>query len=250
MGRHQGRVAFVGGAAGGMGLQICADLLAEGALVIGTDVAEEPALFSEHADRAGYLRGDLTVESFVASAIQEAVRRFGALNYVVNAAGVLWFDRDRSLLDIEEEVWDRVLAINLKSALWACRHAVPHLRAAGGGSIVHISSVDALGGDSAPQEAYGASKAAMLRLSKSVAVQFAQDKIRSNVVMPGSTRTPMQARFDQNPDMVKAIEDYVPLGRLGTARDQSAACLFLLSDEASYITGVELPVDGGILALV
>ena len=114
------------------------------------------------------------------------------------------------------------------------------------GSMVHISSVDALSGDDKPQDAYGASKAAMIRLSKSFAIQFASSNIRSNIILPGSIETPMQSRWKKNPKAKKNLEKFIPLNRVGKPKDISNASIFLLSDQASYITGTELIVDGGI----
>jgi 3-oxoacyl-[acyl-carrier protein] reductase len=161
---------------------------------------------------------------------------------------VLWFDRDTSLVDMDMEVWDRVFDINLKSHALTARHAIPEMKKTGGGAMVHISSIDALRGDDKPQDAYGASKAGLLRLSKSIAIQFAADGIRSNTILPGAVLTPMQARWDGNDDVLTAVASSVPLGRIGTPRDIANACLFLLSDQASYITGTEMVVDGGVLA--
>ena len=114
------------------------------------------------------------------------------------------------------------------------------------GSMVHISSVDALSGDDKPQDAYGASKAAMIRLSKSLAIQFASNKIRSNIILPGPIETGMQVRWKKNPEVKKKLEKFIPLNRVGKPEDISNASIFLLSDQANYITGTELIVDGGI----
>jgi 3-oxoacyl-[acyl-carrier protein] reductase len=161
---------------------------------------------------------------------------------------VLWFDRDRSLVDMDMEVWDRVLAINLKSHALTARHAIPAMIESGGGAMVHISSLDALRGDDKPQDAYGASKAAVIRLSKSIAIQFARQGIRSNTILPGPVVSPMQARWEGKDDVLAAIADHVPLGRIGGTQDIADACLFLLSDKASFITGTELLIDGGCAA--
>ena len=114
------------------------------------------------------------------------------------------------------------------------------------GSIVHISSIDALSGDDKPQDAYGASKAAMIRLSKSLAIQFASKNIRSNTILPGPIETSMQKRWKKNPKAKKNLEKFIPLQRVGKPQDISNACMFLLSDQANYITGTEIIVDGGI----
>ena len=114
------------------------------------------------------------------------------------------------------------------------------------GSMVHISSVDALSGDDKPQDAYGASKAAMIRLSKSFAIQFASNNIRSNIILPGPIETGMQIRWKKNLKAKKNLEKVIPLNRVGRPEDISNASIFLLSDQANYITGTELIVDGGI----
>jgi len=152
------------------------------------------------------------------------------------------------VVDIDMDLWDRVIDINLRSFALTTRHAVPAMRLSGGGSMVHIASIDALRGDDKPQDAYGVSKAAILRLSKSLAIQFAADGIRSNVILPGPVRSPMQARWEASEEILAAVEQYVPLGRVGKTQDIANACLFLLSDQASFITGTELAVDGGCLA--
>jgi NAD(P)-dependent dehydrogenase (short-subunit alcohol dehydrogenase family) len=243
-----GKVAFVAGAGGGMGLAIAEALLAEGAQVALADVKPAPAGLRQAGDRHRYFQGDLTHSDFVSASLSTWTERNGRLDYLVNTTGVLWFDRDRSCTEMDLEVWDRVMAINLKSFVLTIRHAVPAMRRSGGGAMVHFSSIDALRGDDRPQDAYGASKAAVIRLSKSVAIQFARDRIRSNVILPGPVHTPMQARWDDNPYAREALSKHVPLGRLGTVADMAAACLFLLSDKASFITGTELTVDGGLTA--
>lgn len=170
-----GRTAVVTGAGGGMGLQIARDLLAAGAKVTGIDVKERPA----ELEGAGYVQGDVSDEGFVDRAIGGAFAETGRLDYLVNAAGVLWFGRDRSLLDVELEVWNRVIAIKLTGCMLSARHAIPLMRKSGGGAMVHFSSTQCLRGDDQPQDAYQVAKAGILALSKSIAIQFAKDKIRS-----------------------------------------------------------------------
>ena len=240
-----GRAAVVTGASGGMGLQIARDLLEAGAMVTGIDVKDRP----EELDGAAYAQGDVSEDGFVARAISAAFAESGRLDYLVNAAGVLWFGRDRSLLDVELEVWNRVIAINLTGCMLTARHAIPLMQKTGAGAMVHFSSTQCLRGDDRPQDAYQVAKAGILALSKSIAIQFAPDKIRSNVILPSATESPMQARWENDPELKRATAAGVPLGRVGTARDMARACLFLLSDAASFITGTELLVDGGRLAL-
>jgi len=244
----ENKIALVAGAAGGMGRQIALDLLDAGACVVGADMQAEPDQFRGRCGKWSYVQGDLATAAAVKRAVESAANRFGGLDVVANTVGVLWFDRDKTLIEIEEDVWDRVLAINLKPMVWLARFAVPEMRKRGGGAFVHFSSVDGTGGDLVPQDAYGASKAAMLRLSKSIAIQFAKDKIRSNAILPGNVSTPMQNRWRDNPAALSALEKCIPLGRVGTATDMSNVALFLLSDQASYVTGADFVVDGGATA--
>jgi len=128
------------------------------------------------------------------------------------------------------------------------RHVVPQMRKRGGGAMVHFSSTQCMRGDSAPQDAYQAAKAGVVAFSRSLAIQLAGENIRSNVIYPGPSESPMQDRWKQNPDAQAATASAIPLGRVGTVEDMSNACLFLLSDKASFITGTELLVDGGLQA--
>lgn len=241
-----GKTALVTGAGGGMGMAIAKALRAEGSHVALIDLKPAPA---ELGDRALYLQGDVSDEGFVADAFARTVAATGRLDYLVNAAAVLWFERDKSAVDMTLADWNRIMAINLTSAVLTIRHAVPLMKRAGGGAMVHLSSIQCLRGDPVPQDAYQASKAALLALSKSVAIQFARDGIRSNALLPGPTLSPMQARWEGRPETQAHVAERIPLGRLGTVEDQANACVFLLSDRASYITGVELIVDGGVTAL-
>ncbi len=151
-----GKVAIVAGAGGGMGLNITNDLIGAGAKVALTDLKKRPGDIAAGPGAGAYHQGDVTGEAFVSRVVAETVTAHGRLDYLVNTTGVLWFDRDRSLVDIDMEVWDRVVAINLKSHALTARHAIPAMIATGGGAMVHISSLDALRGDDRPQDAYGA----------------------------------------------------------------------------------------------
>lgn len=244
-----GKSAIVTGAAGGMGLEIARSLLAEGARVTLVDV-KAPVIASEVTANAAArtATGSITDWEFVSRTIAETRDAFGRIDYLVNAAGVLWFDRDCSVADIGLDVWDEVMAINLKGAAQMVKATVPAMRERGG-AMVHFSTIQALRGDSRPQDAYQASKAGLIALSKSIAVQFARDGIRSNCILPGPTESPMQDRWRGDPAAKSATAQAVPLGRVGTVSDMAQACLFLLSDKASFITGTELIVDGGLTAL-
>jgi len=244
----KGKSAIVCGAGGGIGLNIAIDLLDREVNVSMVDLKPQPDSLNQSIGRAQYWQGDVTDETFVKEFTHQTVSEFGNLDYLVNATGVLWFGKDKSVVDIDIDTWDRVMEINLKSFALTSRYAIPAIRKSGGGALVHIASIDALRGDEQPQDAYGASKAGVIRLSKSLAIQFAKNGIRSNTILPGPILSPLQSRWEKDPASFSAVEQHVPLGRVGQTQDIANACLFLLSDEASFITGTELAVDGGCLA--
>lgn len=235
---------MVTGAGGGIGYSVAAMLVAEGAAVTMIDLKDPPAL-PEGAGRAVYAMGDVTDADFVG----RSIGRLDTVDHLVNAAGVLWRGRDLGAVEIDLDVWDRVLDINLKSMVLTMKAAVPKMRAAGRGTIVNLSTIQCLRGDPVPQDAYQAAKAGVVALTKSIAVQYAADGIRANCVLPGQTRTPMQPQFGADPATLRQAGAAVPLGRVGEPEDVANAVLFLLSDKAAFITGTELIVDGGATAL-
>ena len=244
MGDFEGKVAVVTGAAGGMGYETAATLVAEGAEVVMIDV-KKPSALPEGPGRAQFAQGDVIDWPFIHGVFDELSR----LDHLVNAAGVLLFGEDISAIDIDLKVWDRVMDVNLKSMVLTMKAAVPMMQGRRGGSIVNIASTQCLRGDPRPQDAYQASKAGVIALTKSIAIQYAAAGVRANCLLPGQTLTPLQARWDRDPAAAKRAAEHVPLGRLGRPEDMAAAVLFLLSDKASFITGTELIVDGGITAL-
>lgn len=243
-----GKSAIVTGAAGGMGLAIARGLVSAGVSVTAIDIKPQPSALKDAGPALRYLEGDLTDDGFVAEATASTFEAASSLDYLVNAAAVLWFGRDVSLVDVDLEIWNKVLEIDLKTMVHTTRHAVPLMKRSKGGAMVHIASTQALRGDDKPQDAYQASKAAILSLSKSLAIQFAANRIRSNCVVPGPCQSPMQSRWEENPSLKEATAGVIPLGRVGDPEDIANAVLFLLSDQASYITGTELIVDGGLTA--
>jgi NAD(P)-dependent dehydrogenase (short-subunit alcohol dehydrogenase family) len=250
--RLKGKVAFITGSGMGMG-RAAAELFAEeGAKVVVADIdgkaaKETVALVEKAGGQALAVTGDVAVEADVERMIGEGVRRFGALHVLHNNAGVLWKDRDRSVLETDEKWWDRVMAINLKSVFWVTKHGIPHLRTAGGGSIIMMGSVSALAGFTRAQDAYTAAKGALISLTKSLAIQFARDQIRCNVIHPGIVDTPLQAPYLTDA-IRREFETGIPLGRIAQPREIAYVALFLASDESSFMTGAELVVDGGFTA--
>jgi len=250
--RLKGKVVFITGAGMGMGREASVLFAEEGARIIVADIdgkaaAETAALVEKKGGQAVAVTGDVALEADVERMIAEGTKRFGALHALYNNAGVLWKDRDRSVLETDDKWWDRVMAINLKSVFWVTKHGIPHLRSAGGGSIIMMGSVSALAGFTRAQDAYTAAKGALISLTKSLAIQFAKDQIRCNVIHPGIVDTPLQAPYLTDA-IRKEFETGIPLGRIAKPREIANVALFLASDESSFMTGAELVVDGGFTA--
>ena len=250
--RLKSKVALITGAGMGMGREASLLFAAEGARVVVCDISraaaeETVSLVKRAGGDAVAAIGDVAAEEDVRRMVEEGVRRFGALHILYNNAGVLWKDRDRSVLETDGGQWDRVMAINLKSVFWVTKYGTPHLRAAGGGSIILVGSVSALAGFTRAQDAYTAAKGALISLNKSIAIQFAKDNIRCNIIHPGIVDTPLQAPYLT--DLLRAeFKTAIPLGRIGQPREIVYAALFLASDESSFMTGAEMIVDGGFMA--
>jgi NAD(P)-dependent dehydrogenase (short-subunit alcohol dehydrogenase family) len=231
-----------------MGAAIAADLVLAGAWVVAIDVKTSPDLppLGDGEARMTYRNLDVTDEPGVRQALTEVAEQFGRLDYVVCAAGVGWFDRDRSIVTSERSVWDAVMDINLTGAMVVCKHAIPLLLETGGGALVHIASVAGLRTADGAMDAYQVSKAGLISLSRGIALEYGPYGIRSNTVCPGAILTPMiQPLYDEEPVRADRMVQRTPLRRLGTTADVAAATRFLLSDEASFITGTDLVVDGG-----
>ena len=243
---YRGKNAIVTGASGGMGLEISKMLSENNINVLMLDVKSPGKTFLNKNENCTFAKVDATNFKKFKSIIEKFYKKNKTIDYLVNTIGVLWFNKDVSATDIKADIWDKVFEINLKSMMYLSKIILPLMKKNNFGSMVHISSIDALSGDDKPQDAYGASKAAMIRLSKSLAIQFAAKNIRSNIILPGPIETEMQKRWKKNPKTKKNLEKFIPLQRVGKPEDISNACMYLLSDQASYITGIEMIVDGGI----
>lgn len=244
-----GQVALVTGAGGGIGEATVLLLARAGVQVVAVDV-KGPSVEVDAEPGVTYIREDLTDPSAVGR-ILAALPGDGALDFLVNAAGVAWFERDGSTLDVPEEVWEMVMSINFHAMRRLSAAAVPHLRRGTGRSMVHVASIAGLRSMDSPLDAYQVSKAAVISLSRALSLDVAPDRIRSNTICPGAVLSPMIAHlYEEDPSRQTRMEDKTPLGRLGTPEDMAQAIAFLLSSRASFITGIDLVVDGGWIAQI
>ena len=250
--RLKGKTALITGGGMGIGREAAVLFAREGARVVVGDIDDAAAgetvrLVEAAGGEALAVIGDVALEADVERMVAEGARRFGALHVLYCNAGVLWKDRDRSVLETDEKWWDRVIAVNLKSVFWVTKHGIPHLKRAGGGSVIIMGSVSALVGFTRAQDAYTAAKGGLISLTKSLAIQFAKDRIRCNIIHPGIVDTPLQSPYLTDA-VRKEFETGIPIGRIAQPREIASVALFLASDDASYMTGAELVVDGGFTA--
>ncbi len=247
MKRFQNKASIVTGAASGIGLATAERLVEEGGRVLLTDVDEKAG--SAAAGRLGkaarYRVHDVGSEADWESAVAECVDAFGRLDVLVNNAGVAFVAGQLPPEDLTLEEWHRVNSINAAGVMLGCKHAIRAMKSNGGGAIVNIASVAAIVA-SPLAVPYGASKAAVVQLTKTVAFDCARRgyDIRCNAVLPGTIETTLYETFSVEQRAANARS--VPLGRVGTPDDVARAVVFLASDDASYITGTQLAVDGGL----
>ena len=245
--RLEGKVALISGGARGMGAAEARMFAREGAKVTIGDVLEVEGRqveseINEMGGDAIFVLLDVTSESDWEEAARVTVDRFGKLDVLVNNAGiVVSSSRD----DATAEEWDRLMDVNTKGVFLGTKVSIPHMRRAGGGSIINISSISGMVGQVDIHPGYNASKGAVRILTKTTAVQYAKDGIRANSVHPGSITTPMTEQRKKDPDYFRRAIERTPLGRYGEPDDVAYGVLFLASDESSYMTGSELVIDGG-----
>ena len=249
--RLQGKVAIVTGGGSGFGEGIAKRFAEEGARVVVNDIDESGGRrvageieAAQGQGAAHFLRADVADDAEVARLTRESLARYGRLDIVVNNAGVT--HKNGSMLEVSEADFDRVFAVNVKAIYLAARHMVPVLRRQGGGVIINTASTAGL----RPRPGlvwYNGSKGAAIIVTKAMAVELAPDNIRVNALCPVAGETPLLASFmgGDTPENRKRFLASIPLGRFSTPRDVANAALYLASDEAAFITGVALEVDGG-----
>ena len=242
--RLENKVAIISGGSRGMGAFEAALFVQEGAKVIVGDVRDDEGreLVGHIGEDAIYMHLDVTSECDWAAVVKEATDRYGKLDILVNNAGV---SAKGTIEETSVDAWDRVMGINAKGVFLGTRAAIPEMRKAGGGSIINISSQLGLVGmaESSPQ--YQSSKGAVRIFTKSAAIQYAPEGIRVNSVHPGPIVTPMTEARRSDAAVQQVMVSRIPLGRYGESRDVAYGVLYLASDEASFVTGSELVIDGG-----
>jgi len=249
MNRLSNKVAIITGAAGGMGEAMARLFSAEGAKVLATDVQEEKlshwvSIAQKEGSVIDYIRHDISSEADWERVVDKAVKLYGKINILINNAGV--FPPGATMDSTSLDQWNKLLSINLNGAFIGTKMCVPVMRESGGGAIVNISSIAGLVGGNGP--AYTASKGALRLLTKDNAVELAKDNIRVNSIHPGGVLTPMTDFLVNAEGGDELIKNLCPMARMGTAMEIAYGALYLASDEASYVTGAELVIDGGLVA--
>lgn len=250
--RLEGKIAVITGTAGGIGRASAIRFAEEGAAIVGADVseaanAETARLVQDAGGKMVSSTVDVTDDASVAALFSLAEEQFGRVDIVFNNAGVM-LPGDDDALTTSDEVIDRTLAINVKGVIHGCRHGIPALRRAGGGSIINTASFVASVGAATPQIAYTASKGAVLSLTRELAVIHAREGIRVNALSPGPLQTELLMSYLDTDEKRRRRLVHVPMGRFGQASEMANAALFLASDESSYMTGANLLIDGGLTA--
>jgi NAD(P)-dependent dehydrogenase (short-subunit alcohol dehydrogenase family) len=249
MGRLDGKVAVITGAAGGIGREAAILFSAEGASVCVADMSREHGEAVAAACREAFFQEvDVADPASVEAMCAATAERYGGIDVLYNNAGIMPPD-DASVLETEPDAWDRVMNVNAKGVYLCCKHGIPRLLERGGGSVINVASFVALVGAATSQIAYTASKGAVLSLTRELAVEFARQGVRVNALCPGPVETPLLLRlFEDDPAAYERRRIHLPMGRLAKAAEIANGALFLASDESSYVTGTTFLVDGGLTA--
>jgi NAD(P)-dependent dehydrogenase (short-subunit alcohol dehydrogenase family) len=241
MGRLEGKVCVITGAAGGIGAATARLFMEEGASVVGVDLAPD-------SEGDLKLQADVTDPDQVQGMFSRAREELGRIDVLFNNAGISPPD-DRSVLATELDAWQRVQDANLTSVFLCCKHGIPHLLEAGGGSVINTASFVALMGAATSQISYTASKGGVLALSRELGVELARKGVRVNALCPGPVNTPLlQELYAKDPAQAARRLVHVPMGRFAEPREVAQGALFLASDDSSYVTASTFLVDGGLAA--
>ncbi len=245
------KVCIITGAGGGMGRVAARMFAAEGAKVVVAEFSEPAGnetvrLVTQAGGVASFVQADVSKEPSAKAMVEHAMDTYGRLDVLYNNAGVMP-EADHSVVDTDADTWDLVMAVNVRGVFLACKHAIPRMVEGGSGSIINIASFVALLGCSVPQDAYTASKGAILSLTRSLAVQFASKGVRSNAICPGPVETPLLMDWlvkDEEAKRIRLARN--PTGRFGKPEEIVHLAVYLASDESRWTNGASLVVDGGI----
>jgi NAD(P)-dependent dehydrogenase (short-subunit alcohol dehydrogenase family) len=249
--RLKDKVCIITGAGSGMGRVACEIFAREGAKVAAFEIApgsgeETAARVRAAGGEATAFRCDVADEASVREAVAAVVARYGGVDVLYNNAGIMP-EEDHSVVDTSVETWDRVMAVNVRGPFLCCKYAIPEMLRRGGGSIINIASFVALVGCSVPQDAYTASKGALISLTKSLAIQFRPQGIRTNAICPGPIETPLLMDWLLKDEAAKQLRlSRQPSGRFGRPEDIVNCALYLASNDSDWTNGATLVVDGGI----
>src|SRR5450759_1636631 len=249
--RLKDKVSIITGAGSGMGRTAALLFAAQGAKVVVAEFSESAGietvrLVREAGGEATFIRVDVSNEADAKRMVDHALMTYGGLDVLYNNAGVMP-EADHSVIDTEVAVWDQVMAVNVRGVFLGCKYAIPAMQARGGGSIINIASFVAILGCSVPQDAYTASKGALLSLTRSLAVQFGPKGIRTNAICPGPIETPLLMDWllkDEGAKRLRLARN--PTGRFGKPEEIVNMAIYLASDESRFTNGAQLVVDGGI----